>query len=429
MAGYTPPAPVAGSIPAGCGGPWPRCHCRGPPTADWSWPSTSPAGYAPTCTPHRSGSRVTPTAGEKTSTSLSPAGRTRSPARSSRSQFLDRPFGRASPGPRERHGHRHRPTAAGPAPPTDHRRAMAGGRPRRPRHRGRRIRRIPPCVPPSKTCRSKCSPGCTRTGCCSGLSHPASHTRWAAHPGTAANSSSASPTPGASRTQKPSPTHAFTAPPRPAPGTGCTPGSPTAPPGPPPTAPSRSSKARCSASTSITCPTEQHRSRSGRGGQAPTPPRQTPTVSGRLTCDASTSSTPSACSNRPWAGPPQISALPEAADRRTWLILAAYTQHRLARTLAAEPDRRRPWENPSSPDRLTPARVRPRLPAHPPTDRLPAQSTETHQPRPRTDHRAERTPIPHRATTCTHPRRHSQQNDKRMKSTSPKPRRTGSRSS
>ena len=35
---------------------------------------------------------------------------------------------------------------------------------------------------------------------------------------------------------------------------------------------------------------------------------------------------------------------PEAADRWTWLILAAYTQLRLARRLAA--DRRRPWESP-----------------------------------------------------------------------------------
>ncbi len=47
---------------------------------------------------------------------------------------------------------------------------------------------------------------------------------------------------------------------------------------------------------------------------------------------------------------------PEAADRWTWLILAAYTQLRLARPLAA--DLRRPWEKPAPPERLTPARVR-----------------------------------------------------------------------
>jgi hypothetical protein len=47
---------------------------------------------------------------------------------------------------------------------------------------------------------------------------------------------------------------------------------------------------------------------------------------------------------------------PEAADRWTWLILAAYAQLRLARPLAA--DLRRPWERSLSPERLTPARVR-----------------------------------------------------------------------
>jgi hypothetical protein len=47
---------------------------------------------------------------------------------------------------------------------------------------------------------------------------------------------------------------------------------------------------------------------------------------------------------------------PHAADRWTWLILAAYTQLRLARHLAT--DLRRPWEKPATPDRLTPARVR-----------------------------------------------------------------------
>jgi len=47
---------------------------------------------------------------------------------------------------------------------------------------------------------------------------------------------------------------------------------------------------------------------------------------------------------------------PQAADTWTWLILAAYTQLRLARPLAA--DLRRPWEKPPAPGRLTPARVR-----------------------------------------------------------------------
>jgi hypothetical protein len=47
---------------------------------------------------------------------------------------------------------------------------------------------------------------------------------------------------------------------------------------------------------------------------------------------------------------------PAAADRWAWLILTAYTQLRLART--AVTDLRRPWEKPTPPDRLSPARVR-----------------------------------------------------------------------
>ncbi len=48
--------------------------------------------------------------------------------------------------------------------------------------------------------------------------------------------------------------------------------------------------------------------------------------------------------------------LPEQADRWTWLVVAAYTQLRLARGLVA--DCRLPWEPPRDPDRLTPTRVR-----------------------------------------------------------------------
>jgi hypothetical protein len=48
---------------------------------------------------------------------------------------------------------------------------------------------------------------------------------------------------------------------------------------------------------------------------------------------------------------------PKAADRWTWLIIAAYTQLRLGRDLTG--DLRRPWERPAAkPGRLTPARVR-----------------------------------------------------------------------
>ena len=46
----------------------------------------------------------------------------------------------------------------------------------------------------------------------------------------------------------------------------------------------------------------------------------------------------------------------EAADRWTWLVIAAHTQLRLARPLAV--DLRRPWEKRTEPNKLTPARVR-----------------------------------------------------------------------
>jgi DDE superfamily endonuclease len=47
---------------------------------------------------------------------------------------------------------------------------------------------------------------------------------------------------------------------------------------------------------------------------------------------------------------------PEQADRWTWLVLAGYTQLRLARQLAA--DQRLPWERPRPRPRLSPVRVR-----------------------------------------------------------------------
>lgn len=47
---------------------------------------------------------------------------------------------------------------------------------------------------------------------------------------------------------------------------------------------------------------------------------------------------------------------PETADRWTWLVIAAHTQLRLTREAAA--DLRRPWEKPTEPAWLTPARIR-----------------------------------------------------------------------
>ena len=52
---------------------------------------------------------------------------------------------------------------------------------------------------------------------------------------------------------------------------------------------------------------------------------------------------------------------PEQADRWTWLVVAAYTQLRLARAHVA--DRRLPWERRLEPAKLTPGRVRRAVPA------------------------------------------------------------------
>ena len=89
---------------------------------------------------------------------------------------------------------------------------------------------------------------------------------------------------------------------------------------------------------------------------------------------------------------------PTAADRWTWLLIAAHTQLRLARPLVA--DLRRPWERPAGPGRLTPARVRRGTSARPPPSRPerrnPADPAPDAHPAPATD-----TPRP--ATTSAKP--------------------------
>jgi DDE superfamily endonuclease len=71
---------------------------------------------------------------------------------------------------------------------------------------------------------------------------------------------------------------------------------------------------------------------------------------------------------------------PEQADRWTWLILAAYTQLRLARPLAE--DLRRPWQPPLPPDRLTPGRVRRGFPRVQRTTARPAAAPKPSTPGP-----------------------------------------------
>jgi hypothetical protein len=66
---------------------------------------------------------------------------------------------------------------------------------------------------------------------------------------------------------------------------------------------------------------------------------------------------------------------PEQADRWTWLVVAAYTQLRLARSWVA--DRRLPWERPLDSDKLTPTRVRRALSAL-----LPMVGTPANAPKP-----------------------------------------------
>jgi hypothetical protein len=71
---------------------------------------------------------------------------------------------------------------------------------------------------------------------------------------------------------------------------------------------------------------------------------------------------------------------PAAADRWTWLIIAAHTQLRLARDLTT--DLRRPWERPCPSRRLTPARVRRGFRHLRPKITLPARAPKPSRPGP-----------------------------------------------
>jgi hypothetical protein len=108
---------------------------------------------------------------------------------------------------------------------------------------------------------------------------------------------------------------------------------------------------------------------------------------------------------------------PQAADRWTWLIIAAHTQLRLARPLAV--DLRRPWEKPAEPGQLTPARVRrgfrnlrpnlpcppvPRNPTGPVPDARPARRTGTPPPATTWAKRPDAPPPPSNVTRPDHKR-------------------------
>jgi DDE superfamily endonuclease len=87
--------------------------------------------------------------------------------------------------------------------------------------------------------------------------------------------------------------------------------------------------------------------------------------------------------------------MPEQADRWTWLVVAAYTELRLARRLVD--DQRLPWERPTSPAQLTPARVRRgfrRLRASLGTPASPPKSSKPGPGRPKGTRRPPRTRYP-----------------------------------
>jgi hypothetical protein len=93
--------------------------------------------------------------------------------------------------------------------------------------------------------------------------------------------------------------------------------------------------------------------------QRPPPPRQTQLDVARpaelVTCDQTIEHTVRFCKQTlGWTTPRPRH--PEQADRWTWLVLASYTQLRLARAVAD--DQRLPWERPRPQPRLSPLRVR-----------------------------------------------------------------------
>jgi DDE superfamily endonuclease len=71
---------------------------------------------------------------------------------------------------------------------------------------------------------------------------------------------------------------------------------------------------------------------------------------------------------------------PATADRWTWIVIAAHTQLRLARHHTT--DLRRPWERPTPPGRLTPARVRRGFPNLRAKTTLPASAPKPSRPGP-----------------------------------------------
>ena len=92
---------------------------------------------------------------------------------------------------------------------------------------------------------------------------------------------------------------------------------------------------------------------------------------------------------------------PAAADRWTWLIIAAHAQLRLAQPLAA--DLRRPWERPAPAGRLNQARVRRGFRNIDAALARPASAPKPGKPGPGRATRDRRTAVPRPATTWERP--------------------------
>jgi hypothetical protein len=116
---------------------------------------------------------------------------------------------------------------------------------------------------------------------------------------------------------------------------------------------------------------------------------------------------------------------PDAADRWTWLLIAAYTQLRLARSLTT--DLRRPWERPTPPDRLTPARIRRGFRHLRPTLGCPADAPKPSRPGPgrRAGHPNRHPAQHHDVHTVTSTDTRKPSHSKKTQSNNPRPRRTG----
>ncbi len=216
---------------------------------------------------------------------------------------MDRTAGRPSSGTLRRHRHRHRPTTARVGRSIDHGRPVAGRRPGRPRHRGRRLRRTPSGLHLARSARAGAGPDAF--GPCPAQGRPAPPS---GHDGT--------PAPARRR---------------------------------------------------VRLRTARHLGHPGHRDCHRHPPlRHRP---GPLLGPAASQADPPLLLGRSRWNPPHR----ETADRWTWLVIAAHTQLRLARPLAA--DRRRP-------DRFTPASVRRDFRHIRPTTACPAQAPKPSRPGP-----------------------------------------------